>query len=613
MVSVRLDSLRGIEKHDQLKLPPGEVFLRRPISGERVAAARLSYRPDIQILRAVAVVLVVLFHLRTPGFGSGFLGVDVFFVISGYLMETLYGHGVSAAEFYRRRARRLLPAYFAAILAVLTASAFITLPAEFGDVAQQSLFASALSSNFGFWLQTSYFESTQFRPLLHLWSLGVEAQFYLCFPLLVRLDRRWLSATAIASLVTCLAVVAVSPKTSFFMMPFRAWEFAVGMLAARSAITCDRRLGLAALIGVLLCVVIPVNGQTRSLLTGHPALPALAVSLLTAATLIHRLPSKLEGSALGRAAQRVGDVSYSLYLVHFPIIVLLNYAPFSGTQLGLTRWTVPLIAAATSALFFGFERNGPRLFSIRSAAAAAACIWLLAFGLPKAQLLRFNHRDRLIFAGLDDRAVYRCGKLFRILHPTARFCPLGHGEPVLLVGDSHADAIKESFAKVAEAHGFNVYLTVANDPLRSSALTVSELRNQLNSLNARWAFVHFSAANLTPALLDKAWQALGSRMVLVGPTPIFNESVPEALYERHQPRARAPNPLIRQWLAAHHVPLIDARSALCSPVCRVQDDQGRPLYFDNSHQTLTGARLLDPLFNDWFDRAAHLRPAQSAS
>lgn len=575
-------------------------------SVERVSAPRLSYRPDIQILRSVAVALVLLYHLQIPGFGSGFLGVDIFFVISGYLMQALYGHGISAGDFYRRRARRLLPAYFALVAAVLLVSALVTLPGEFSDVTEQSLFASGLSSNVGFWLQTSYFESSQFRPLLHLWSLGVEAQFYLCFPLLVRCNRRWLIAIGAVSLVACLAVVTVSPKTSFFMVPFRVWEFALGMLAARSAMSGDRRLGLAALAALLLCILIPVDGQGRSLLTGHPALPALITSLLTATALLCGLPEKLESSLFGRIAQRIGDASYSLYLAHFPVIVLLNYEPFTGTRLGLTPWSLPLVAVGTLALYLGLERNGPKLFSVRASIAAFLSIWLLAFALPRAQILRFDHRERLVFSALDDRAVYRCGKLFRLLHPTASFCPLGKGQPILLIGDSHADAIKESFTKIAQRYGFNVYLTVANDPLRSSALTASELRREADRLKARWAFVHYASGNLTPALLDKAHMALGNRMVLIGPTPTFAESVPKAIYEGHVPSAEPADSAIARWIAAHpNVPVIDARSALCPSGCRVEDEQGHLLYFDASHQTLTGARYLESLFERWFS----LRPA----
>lgn len=558
-------------------------------------AARFSYRPDIQILRAVAVVLVLLFHLRVSGFSSGFLGVDVFFVISGYLMQKLYGDGVGAADFYRRRARRLLPAYFGLVAAVLVISFLVVLPGEFNNVAEQGGFAAILSSNVGFWLQASYFESGRFTPLLHLWSLGVEAQFYLLFPLLVRLDRRLLIALAAISLFACLAAVTVSPKLAFFLLPFRLWESTLGMLAARLTIN-DRRIGLAALGGIFLCLLIPIKVQSLSILFGHPALSALIVSLLTAATLVCRLPSRVENSLPGRAAQKLGDVSYSLYLAHFPVIVLLNYQPFTGTHLGLTPWTLPLIAAATLALYFGLERTGPKLFSVRSSVMAALAIWSFALVLPKAQLAEFDERQQSIFAALDDQAGYRCGKLFRMVHPTQRFCPIGKGEPILLAGDSYSDAIKVSFAKVAERHGFGAFLSVDKDPLMRPSLSAEWLRREADSRGARWIFLHYAESHLSPAMLESARRTLGNRLILIEPTPEYSESVPKNLYEGRNPTPVPSNLKLLRYLQDH--PDIRILRIGAFPV----QTGGRPTYFDVRHLTLTGARRLEPIFDAWFDR-----------
>lgn len=143
----------------------------------------MHYRPDIQILRGIAVVFVILFHLNVPLFSHGFLGVDLFFVISGFLMALLYERG-QTFKFYQRRANRLLPAYFATTVATVAISAFITLPSEQIQVMEQGVFAAFFMSNIGFWAQNSYFSTSEFTPLLHLWSLGVEIQFYLIVPLL---------------------------------------------------------------------------------------------------------------------------------------------------------------------------------------------------------------------------------------------------------------------------------------------------------------------------------------------------------------------------------------------------------------------------------------------
>jgi peptidoglycan/LPS O-acetylase OafA/YrhL len=561
----------------------------------------LNYRPDIQILRAVAVLLVLLFHLQVPGFGSGFLGVDVFFVISGYLMQALYGQGITAGDFYKRRARRLLPAYFGLVLATLFVCAVVTLPDEFDEAVTQSLWASMLSSNIGYWLDVSYFETTQFRPLLHLWSLGVECQFYLLFPLLLRLNRRWLALVSLISLAACFAALTVTPKLPFFMMPLRIWEFALGMFAARMPSQGDRRIGLAALAAIVLTLAIPVDGAARNVFTGHPGLPALAITALTAVALVCRFPAALERSLPGVAAQRVGDASYSLYLAHFPIIVLLNYEPFSGTHLGLAPWTLPLIAVATLALYFGLERQGPKLFSVRRSFGAIAAVWVAAALLEPAQLLRFNQRQRLIFAAAHDRSAYHCGKLFRVAHPRQKFCLLDRGKPVMLVGDSHADALKLSFAKVAEKHGWGVYFPIDNDVLLSPNLSASWLRKQADALGARWVFVQYSPLNYSAALIEAARRELGSRLIVIEPTPIFPDSVPKMLFEKRPLPPAMPNQQLEAYLKAHpDIRVVRIMPALCGASCRLTDAAGHPLYWDRDHLTLTGARQLEPAFDAMF-------------
>lgn len=559
------------------------------------------YRADIQILRCLAVGLVLLFHLQVRGFGSGFLGVDVFFVISGFLMQALYGHGISPASFYRRRARRLLPAYFATIMATVVVAVVVTVPADFQATAHQAAWASVLAPNVGYWSEVSYFEHSVFEPLLHLWSLGVEAQFYLLVPLLLHRRSRWLAAGAVLSFLFCLLGVSISPKLSFFWMPFRLWEFAIGMLAARCPPAENPRAGLAALAGVGLCMGLPIDGKATSIFFGHPGLPCLAVTLLTAAVLVCRLPATLERSFVGIGAQRLGNASYSLYLAHFPVIVLLAYEPFGGTRLALTPWTIPLIVLSTLALYFGLERNGPHLFTAARMVAASIVVWLMAALLAPIQLARFEPRDRLIFSALSDRAEYRCGKIFRVLHPEAQFCALARGVPILLVGDSHADAIKRSFTRVAAAHGYGTYLSVANNPLRARRLSADWLKREADRLRARWVFVDYSNGNLKPEMLNEAQHALGNRLVLIQRTPEYPESVPKALLQHRRPRPVTLDPSVSAYLNSHpELAVIKVRDALCKFGCPAKDANGRPLYFDGGHLTLTGARQLEPVFERWF-------------
>lgn len=199
----------------------------------------MNYREDIQILRGVSILLVVLYHLGIGIFKSGFLGVDIFFVISGFLMSILYKEN-NTINFYKRRALRILPAYFVTIIVTLIVVFILAInlitPDDYEQTIEQALYSSLFVPNIAFWLQNSYFDPNLFRPLLHLWSLGVEIQFYLIVPIIFFLVKRskiffWL--LSIVSISLCFAVTEVSPRTSFFILPFRLWEFMVGYGAAR--------------------------------------------------------------------------------------------------------------------------------------------------------------------------------------------------------------------------------------------------------------------------------------------------------------------------------------------------------------------------------------------
>lgn len=142
-------------------------------------------------------------------------------------MYMLYRPEDGAMVFYMRRARRLLTIYHLTIVATLVAAYFLTIPPDFGQVAEQAVWASAFSSNIGFWNQNSYFDKMVFDPLLHLWSLWVEIQFYIVFPLILRacrFHRSLLPVFVVISLILCFVITSVSPKTSFFMLPSRFWE-----------------------------------------------------------------------------------------------------------------------------------------------------------------------------------------------------------------------------------------------------------------------------------------------------------------------------------------------------------------------------------------------------
>ncbi|NDV87372.1 acyltransferase family protein [Aurantimonas aggregata] len=206
----------------------------------------MKYRPEIDGLRAVAVVPVILFHAGISGFDGGFLGVDVFFVISGFLitaiiMAELETGRFSLARFYERRARRILPALTVMMLVCLPFAWMWMLPSELVRFGRSLAATAVFLSNVLYWRQTNYFSpDAELNPLLHTWSLSVEEQFYILFPLILMLmwsrSRRWVVPLLVLGAVASVAVAEWggrnAPAAAFFLAPSRAFELLLGSLAA---------------------------------------------------------------------------------------------------------------------------------------------------------------------------------------------------------------------------------------------------------------------------------------------------------------------------------------------------------------------------------------------
>ncbi len=542
-------------------------------------------------------------------------------------MALLYRQG-HVADFYWRRARRLLPAYFATVIGTVVVSAFVTLPSEQHQVVEQGIFASLFASNFGFWAQHSYFSKAAFNPLLHLWSIGVEIQFYLLVPAIVWLHRRkptMLLLLGLAALFAGLLVVTVSPKTSFFMMPLRLWQFLAGFGVAwyfsqGGSVRISRPLyGLAGLgLMLLVTTAYPVNGEADSIVFGHPGLAAVLVTAATCVTLTFGLPLALTNSLPGVVLSKLGDWSYSVYLAHFPVIVLGLYVPFSGTIItpgGLGQLLGLLLAISIFStvlyLLFDRRRRWPRTVAGLSVVVVVAIVVSVLSG-PVSRL-RYNTAELNILSAREDRTSYRCGKLNRILQPTGRFCEVTAGLPtsapiLILVGDSHADAIKASVANVAQARGYRLFLTVSNAPLYGSP-NRENLVAMAKQLGAKGLILHFAAPNAFRAL-DAALPGLtglassaGLKLAWLLPVPSYERNVPDMMWSgRNQTTREAISPAnleeisaIEQRLLLSNIQVVDPRPVFCPSDCLFKDAQNHPFYHDNSHLTLTGARLLENL------------------
>lgn len=454
----------------------------------------IAYRPEIDGLRAIAVSMVVLFHLGTPLLNGGYVGVDVFFVISGYLITSLIrreivGGAFSFKRFYLRRIRRLTPALLSMVIATTGLAWWLLFPEDLHSFATSLALQPFSLQNIAFLVDGEYFRGADSKPLLHTWSLAVEEQFYLFWPLLLvaysRLAAKrgravlFLATALIASFGLNIALMRISPKASFFLLPPRAWELGAGALVAlleeRGAFAhLDRRWRAAACGFGLLMIAGAAAGPFPT--TSFPGFAALLPVAGTVLCLIATCgePHRLSGILSNRAGVHVGLISYPLYLWHWPVLVLWQYNQPHRHRLSDALFV--LIASVVLAeLTYRFvekpvrqRRKLSRDSSLLGAAIAAALLVVAA-----GQHIRWTDGAAYRYAGIARPLLTasfharsdRCGTLFRVLHPLEQVCPLtqqARGRQVLVWGNSHADMWSAMLAELAREKGATLYLNARN-------------------------------------------------------------------------------------------------------------------------------------------------------
>jgi peptidoglycan/LPS O-acetylase OafA/YrhL len=424
-----------------------------------VEPTRQRFRPDINGLRAWAIGLVVLYHFDVGPLRGGFVGVDVFFVISGYLMtDILLREGTpSLGRFYARRARRVLPPLAAMSVVLLVLGAALLSAMEFETLAVEVATSLMGVSNFLFREQSGYFDvASREKWLLHSWSLSVEMQFYLAFPLLLRLidrGRPWRLITLISvfSLVASLAVSPVQPATAFFLLPTRAWEFLVGALVRtmpRTRVNA-RRLPVAEYIGLALILTSAITFSAEvSWPSGWAAIPVLGAALVLSEW---NSPTALTANPF---AQWLGTRSYSVYLWHWPVAVALGFVPLPAHL--PTKWLGIALSLVLGALSYALVERREWHIGARLGRAA----WFV--GLPGMALLvaflivRHDGFPGRMPPGVDDAAAearnrHAPGILCRDnIQQPGRTCTAGSGRTgVVVIGDSHAESILGAVARAA--------------------------------------------------------------------------------------------------------------------------------------------------------------------
>jgi len=461
----------------------------------------MQYRPDIDGLRALAVLAVLFFHTDIPGFSGGFVGVDVFFVISGFLITTiilkdLRQERFSIARFYERRIRRIFPALFPVIAFALIVGAYLFDAQAFEDLGQSISATTLFSSNILFWRESGYFASPSLeKPLLHTWSLAVEEQFYIFFPLLLAVVHRylggrylqWIMVLFSLSLLASVYGVYHDQSRTFYFVTTRAWELLAGAVLALGVIPLptsawSRNLLSMAGLGLIACSIAFYTEET--LFPGYNAMaPVIGAAMII----------QSGGEEMGVVARLlsvrplvfIGLISYSLYLWHWPLVAFVKYMMFR-----------PLVPLESTAIIFlslllatfswkyieqPFRGSQPLLPTRARLFAAASGVMIVASGIGGLIFLQkgMGWRIEMLSPGLTqtiDQAKNnpvweqqaRWDGTVRTIEDEEKPPQVGVenvSPSFALVGDSHARAIIPAFEYQANRSRLSGYiLTKASTP-----------------------------------------------------------------------------------------------------------------------------------------------------
>ncbi|MBX3166756.1 MAG: acyltransferase [Candidatus Eremiobacteraeota bacterium] len=586
----------------------------------------MKYRPEVDGLRALAILSVLIFHLGYKGLPGGFAGVDVFFVISGYLITKVIWDNVAAGTFsyqafWERRVRRLFPALFVVYVFCLVAGPFLLLPDDLGETGLAVVIQAFLSTNVLFWRTVSagYFgDPPEIRPLLHTWSLSVEEQFYLFFPMLLAMGRRkGVALVAGFSFAASLMLSTKSPVFAFFMLPCRAWELLLGSMTA--ALGRPKSSQFTDLLGLGMILYFMLTANQYDPWPGYRALlPCVGTATL--------LWGMTEGSLVGRFFSTrpvifVGLMSYSLYLWHWPLIAFAQYTQFelpSGAQALIVALTFLLSYLSLRLVETPFRTR--KLLASRSSlfqAFFAANLFLMALGLAT---YRYS-LDRWTVESLHLRCPKKNATL--ALEIKADKVPPLIGDvrtppSFVLWGDSHAMSI----APALDAAGRRLHLSGYQATLSGTPPLLPSRQKVLETIlkEQKIDYVFMAGYWETYTKQDEKdrlvktiafLRAKGVTPVLVLDIPNYSFDVPrrlstDSLYSRPDSKGVSlqENRGFQRWLVelAKGCLVMEPASYLAGPdgVCRLKIGDSS-LYRDSHHLSPFGGNYVTPMFLDFFE------------
>jgi peptidoglycan/LPS O-acetylase OafA/YrhL len=520
------------------------------------------YRPDIDGLRAIAVLLVVCFHAFPAAMRGGFIGVDIFFVISGFLITGIIARELeqqrfSLVAFYNRRVRRIFPALIVVLAVTLVLGWLWMLPAAYAQLSADVVASAAFFSNFAQLAQSGYFDiESGKKPLLHIWSLGIEEQFYLFWPLILMLVARLrlsflaaASVIALASFALNVALIGSNPVATFYLPFTRAWELAVGALLAcgwSQIGQTSHASNLRAAIGLVLIAVAAVVLDTQRAFPGWWALlPVTGSALLLSAPTAWVCRRVLAS----RPMVWIGLISYPLYLWHWPLLVFFAIIKFAPLTL-LERGLIVGLSFALAWLTYRFVETPFRFGApsrLRIASLCAAMVLIAAAGGIVVEGRGFNfHLPAEIREMADvrtDSSKWRFHECLLDLSSEMSFaegCVDRNRRPLVLVwGDSTAGALLPGLRKAQQVRDFGIAqftssscipalnTDVAGTPncraINDKVLSLAQqIQPDIVILHSTWDRYLDGVADTVTALKQKT----NARIIVLGSVPWWKRGLP---------------------------------------------------------------------------------------
>lgn len=442
----------------------------------------MNFRKDINGLRAIAVLAVVLFHFNIAGFSGGFSGVDIFFVISGYLMtgiifSKLAKSQFSLIDFYLHRARRIIPALAFLCIALTIFGFFFFLTHDLREITKNIRKVILFVSNFTFYKEAGYFDTpSQENWLLHTWSLSVEWQFYLIYPLFIVLLRKFINlkltkllliVAAISSLALSIFYTPIDPSSAFYLLPTRMWEMLAGGIVFLFPISLKPiKKYIAQYLGLIFIIISVLLFNEQALWPGYLAtIPVLGTMLIIWANQANIITDNI-------ISQWLGKISYSVYLWHWPIVVLLLISGLLSSPLYKVIGILVSLILGTLSYFF-IEKHFKLTHSRKIEAIKYVVIILITIAIASSigsiakrhpqlrnqSLQQLNNIVEDKFKILSERC------LLPTFDNTSPDCIIGKGDiNIIVLGDSHAATLFPVITKL-NTQGASIFWTLSSCPI----------------------------------------------------------------------------------------------------------------------------------------------------